>query len=97
MRCIPQEDPNGCALACVAMLGNLTYKEVRDVYLRELSGDESVLLEGGCGLAWREIKNLLTHFQLPIMRLCNTPCIVSLGKHFVVIDKEGNKLDPAGR
>jgi hypothetical protein len=97
MNYVVQEDPKGCGIACVAMLSNRTYEEVRKVFLKKLSGDESVLLKNGRGLTWQEIKDLLAYFRLPVMRLCNTPCIVSLGRHFIVIDSNGNKMDPTQR
>ena len=92
---VKQEDAEGCGIACLAILANKTYKEVRDVYLNEYGGDESKILKDGGGLTFFEMQEIAKKMKLPSMRICNTPCIVNMGFHFVVVDFQGNVLDPA--
>ena len=100
---VKQEDKSGCGLACIAMLANKSYDEVKKVYLDLFEGKEEKLINSGngAGLTFGEMTDLFHHFNLPGVRLVNAPCIVSVegsGKnglrHFIVVDSKGNVLDP---
>lgn len=92
MTCVKQKDSTGCAIACVAMVTGKTYDEVKAAYGKPLEAR---------GMTNREISDLLLKlgvancdvipFHGPIIRSVPSP----MGSHWVVIDANGNKLDPA--
>lgn len=101
MNLVKQKDPNGCGIACVAMLSNQTYEYVRGVWLDKCNGKEERIVTptlGGGGLRATEIMDLLHLFGVRIGP-CVTPCIVLIGnhnwQHYVVVTEDGTIFNPA--
>jgi hypothetical protein len=84
----------GCGLACVAMIDDVSYSEVRERWLL-MDRDESIILSGGSGVSTKDIQDLLRAYGKPWnCILMGVPGVVNIGHHFVVIDTEGQVLDP---
>lgn len=59
MRRVKQKDSNGCGLACIAMLANKTYKEVRKIAVTKVG-----LGDGGFYTGTKELRALSDHYGI---------------------------------
>ncbi|BBD08494.1 cysteine peptidase family C39 domain-containing protein [Desulfovibrio ferrophilus] len=92
IRRIIQSDVNGCGLACVAMVTNHTYAEVRKKAFEKLTG----LAKNGYLTTSRDVKSLLNIFGFEGSRLIRFSfkniskipdlCLFKINRHF---DAEG--------
>jgi hypothetical protein len=102
MKHVKQEDPNGCGIACVAMLAGeqVTYQMVRYVWLSNCNGDVNRILAAGKGLRIFEVLDLGHLFGIKLFPYA-APIIVQInsksgnGGHYVVITPDGTILDPS--
>lgn len=99
IRYVRQLDSSGCGIACAAMLTGTTYNVARNVWVKQLAGDESRLNRLGDGLRVFEMCDLLLALGwIKWPTVVHAPCIVSLksstGRHYVVITEDGAILDP---
>ncbi len=103
MKYVRQKDPNGCGIACLAMLSDseiVTYDLVKSVWLKNCNG-RIERIEGrtlGDGLRWTELLDV-AHLLGIAMSPHIAPTIVMITKnhvgHFVVIGKDGTIHDPS--
>ena len=103
MKHVKQQDPNGCGLACVAMVAgdHVTYEMARSVWLNKCHGDIRRILAGGDGLRIYEVMDLGHLFGIKTWPLM-APAIVQVRSrsnqnnwHYVVVTEDGTILDPA--
>ena len=102
MKHVKQEDPNGCGIACVAMLAGeqVTYQMVRSVWLSNCHGDLLKIIAGGNGLRIFEVQDLAHMFRIKSFPYV-APTIVQInsksgnGSHYVVITPDGTILNPS--
>lgn len=104
MKHVEQVDRSGCGIACVAMVTGKTYEEVRHIWLTKCDGEEELLTATGnaAGITNKQIERLLKAcgakniqvipFHNPLIR--SVPGSYGMS-HWVVIDGDGDKLDPA--
>ena len=103
MKYVKQKDPNGCGIACVAMMSDsesVTYDLVKNVWLKSCNGLAERIERNtiGGGLRYTELLDIA---HLLGIRLTPhiAPTIVQItknsGGHYVVIDKDGKIHDPS--
>ena len=62
MRRVKQGDPTGCGLACIAMLANTNYEEVKEVAIKKLGFNKSGTFYTGT----RHLRELAGHFKIEL-------------------------------
>jgi hypothetical protein len=102
---VSQEEPDGCFIACSAMVLNLTYKEVKARVPKPTVVSARARLK-----ALRDLRALAGEYDLRVID-CTSPLVPRAGlryvagiptdktdwRHCIAIDEEGTAFDPMNR
>lgn len=103
---VPQEDPFGCGLACLAMVTDQTYKQVEaevtynDHGITDMAV-QAYLADKGYASAWKHKWTIYTNqprLEWPPKLWANVHIAMTYsraGAHFIVVLRDGSVLDPA--